>query len=113
VFYECGNVFSIFRKEKISKIVKVNKKSFKIEAYPDITFNLINGCERGLSNHLSRVSKCTLLTDEEAKNLVKKLRIKKQKRELEEKIVSQLNKLSIKKLKEIENIIMQSKNLKK
>jgi len=104
VLYESGMSFSDKRTRSLMKIEKVTKTGFKLFAMPDKMFSLINGSRKGLTGreNMGTISKCKLLTDEEANQLREKWKQNKEVKELREKMKVKLETMSFEQLQKME-----------
>jgi hypothetical protein len=93
VLYEYGMTYNSKNSLYIRKIIKVTKTGFKINGDAAL-FDINTGRQKGLNGrmHMGTVSICRLLTEEEATELSKKWRIKKEIKSKKLEIVNILEK---------------------
>lgn len=104
VLYESGMSYSYKRNRSLIKIEKVTKTGFRLFTMPDTLFSLIDGSQKGLNGRadMAIISKCKLITDEEANKLRKQWKRNKIERELREKMQEKLKTMTFEQLKKME-----------
>ena len=104
VLYESGQIYSEKRSMSLIKIEKVTKTRFKIYSMPTALFSFIDGRQKGLTGrmYMGTISKCTLLTDEEAKQISEKWKRNKEERILRENMQEKVKTMSFDQLKKME-----------
>lgn len=108
VIYESGHTYSNKISKSLHKIEKITKTGFRISAYSDALFSLIDGYQKGLNGRMdmSIISRCKLVTDEEANQLKNKWKLDKEERLLREKMQEKLKAMSLDQLKKNGIIVM-------
>lgn len=105
VLYENGQSYSGRRSRKLLKIVKVTKTGFRVDTMPTNLFDF-NGNQKGLDGRMdmATISKCTLLTESEANEILKRSAIAKETRLLREKMAARLEIMTLEQLKQMDSI---------
>jgi len=103
VIYESGMTHSEYRRRSLMKIIKVTKTGFKLFSMPDTLFNF-DGSEKGLNipSRMAIISKCELVTEEEADILRAEWKQQKQVKQLREKMKAKLETMTFEQLKKME-----------
>jgi hypothetical protein len=103
VLYESGVSYG-YKKLQLIKIEKVTKTGFKLFSMGNEIFNLNDGCQKGLTGRssMSTVSRCTLVTEEEAEEYRKQWKQKREEKELREKMKIKFETMSFEQLKAME-----------
>lgn len=107
VLHESGYTYSSSNlHKKICRIESVLAKGFKISCHPDEIFRLDNGLQKGLTDRssMSIISKCTLLTEEEAKELSLNWKRAKEERELRKRMKEKVESMTYEQLLEMEKL---------
>jgi len=104
VLYESGQSYSERRSWSLVKITKVTKTGFRLFSMPDYLFGFIDGKQKGLTDkiYMGTVSKCRLVTDEEANELRERWKRDKEVRILREKILEKVKTMSFEQLKKMD-----------
>ena len=104
VVYESGFGYSEDRSKSLRKIESVTKTGFRLSSMPDVLFNLIDGRQKGLNGrmNISVISKCKLVTDEEANQIREQWKLNKEERALREKMLEKVKTMSFEQLKQME-----------
>lgn len=102
VLYEDGQTYWSTTNKRLCKIEKVLAKGFKISCEPAFTFRLDDG--RNKKHTTGFTSKCTLLTEEEAKELSLKWRRAKDERILREQMKAKVETMTYEQLLEMQKI---------
>jgi hypothetical protein len=86
------------------KIEKVTKTGFRLFTMPDTMFSLIDGSQKGLTGRMNMgtISRCQLVTDEEANQLREQWKRNKQEKALREKMKVKLETMSFEQLQKME-----------
>lgn len=92
VLYESGFTYSEKRDRYLVKIEKVTKTGFKITSFPYYLFSLTEGYRKGLNRRadIGTISRCTLVTDEEADQLREEWMRKREINSLRKKMADKL-----------------------
>ncbi len=103
VLYESGLSYSSTGK-LITKIFSVTKTGFTINSRSNTIFSLIDGCQKGLTGrqHIGTISKCTLLTEEEANELRIQWKQKKDLKTLRERMKLKLETMTFEQLQQMD-----------
>jgi hypothetical protein len=103
VLYETGQSYSDNRKFSLFKIEKVTKTGFRVFSKPDVLFSLIDGSQKGLNGvaSMSFISKCKLVTDEEANNLREQWKRNKEEVALRMKMQEKLKTMTLEQLQKM------------
>lgn len=106
VLYESGHSYSEKLSKKLCKIEKVLATGFKISCKPNSIFSLDDGYQKGLTGRGSMgvISRCTLLTDEEAKELSLKWKRSKEERELRQRMKAKVDTMTYEQLLKMEEL---------
>lgn len=106
VLCEIGSTWSLNNNKSIRKIEKVSRNWFKITDLNDAIFNLINGSRKGLNGRMNMgaISKCTLITEEQANELKLQWKQKREEKELRERMKMKLESMNFEQLKQMELI---------
>lgn len=104
VLHESGKTYSNRRSLSLLKIVKVTKTGFRLDSMPDGLFSLIDGRQKGLNDRMNigTISRCSLVTEEEADKLRKDWRLAKETRALREKMQEKLKTMTFEQLQKME-----------
>lgn len=104
VLYESGKTYSKHKNLCLVKIVKVTKTGFRLDSMPDFLFSLIDGRQKGLNDrmYIGTISRCSLVTDEEADELRETWGIAKKERALREKMQEKLKTMTLEQLQKME-----------
>jgi hypothetical protein len=106
VLYESGKSYSEQRIRSIVQIGKVTKTGFRLNAISmqDMLFSLADGWQKGLNSKMDMgtISRCTLLTDEEAENTINQWRIKKEEKALRDRMKTKLESMTFEQLQKME-----------
>lgn len=104
VLYESGQTYSDKRNRSLIKIEKVTKTGFRLFSRPDALFSFIDGSQKGLTGrmYIGTISKCRLVTDEEATQIREQCKRNKEERALREKMQEKLKTMSFEQLKKME-----------
>ncbi len=104
VLYESGKTYSKHKSLYLVKIVKVTKTGFRLDSMPDFLFSLIDGRQKGLNDRMDigTISRCSLVTDEEADELRETWGIAKKERALREKMQEKLKTMTLEQLQKME-----------
>ena len=104
VLYESGQSYSDKRSRALIKIEKVTKTGFRLFSMPDALFSFIDGSQKGLTGrmHMGTISKCRLVTDDEANQLREQWKRNKEERALREKMQEKLKTMTFEQLKKME-----------
>jgi hypothetical protein len=88
VLYESGMSYSVIKGRSLMKIEKVTKTGFRLFTMPHIMFSLIDGSQKGLTGRMSMgtISRCQLVTEEEANQLREQWKRNKEEKALREKM---------------------------
>lgn len=106
VLYESGQTYWLTLDKRVCKIEKVLATGFKISCEPNSIFRLDDGYQKGLTGRGSMgvISRCTLLTDEEAKELSLKWKRNKEERELRQKMKAKVDTMTYEQLLKMEEL---------
>ena len=106
VLYESGVSYSKHRRRALIKIEKVTKTGFRLFTMPNTLFSLIDGNQKGLNGRINMgtISKCKLMTDDEADQLREQWRRNKEENALREKMKSKFQTMTFEQLKQMELI---------
>lgn len=104
VLYERGRSWSDKTNRSLIKIEKVTKTGFRLFLMPDALFSFVDGSMKGLTNRMDMgtISKCTLVTDEEANQLREQWKRNKEEHILREKMQEKLKTMTLEQLKKME-----------
>lgn len=104
VLYESGQSYSDKRSRALIKIEKVTKTGFRLFSMPDALFSFIDGSQKGLTGrmYMGTISKCRLVTDDEANQLREQWKRNKEERVLREKMQEKLKTMTFEQLKKME-----------
>ena len=102
VLYEDGHTYWSVTNKRFCKIEKVLAKGFKISCEPDLIFRLDDGYSK--QHTVGFVSKCTLLTEEEVKELSLKWSRAKEERVLREQMKAKVETMTYEQLLEMQKI---------
>ena len=104
VLYESGQSYSDKRSRSLIKIEKVTKTGFRLFSMPDALFSFIDGRQKGLTGrmYMGTISKCRLVTDDEANELREQWKRNKEERALREKMQEKLKTMTFEQLKKME-----------
>jgi hypothetical protein len=106
VLYESGMSYSEQIRRSIVQIGKVTKTGFRLNAISmqDMLFSLADGWQKGLNSKMDMgtISRCTLLTDEEAENTINQWRIKKEEKALRDRMKTKLESMTFEQLQKME-----------
>ena len=104
VLHESGFSYSEKLTKKLCKIQKVLATGFRISGNPDSMFRLNDGYQKGLTGRgsIGVISRCTLLTEEEAKELADKWKRDKEERELRQKMKEKVDTMTYEQLLKME-----------
>lgn len=104
VLHERGKTYSDQRTRSLAKIEKVTKTGFRIASMPDAIFSLFDGRKKGMNGRMDigTVSRCTLVTDEEASQIREQWKRNKEERALREKMQEKLKTMTFEQLQKME-----------
>lgn len=104
VLYESGQSYSDKRSRSLIKIEKVTKTGFRLFSMPDALFSFIDGSQKGLTGrmYMGTISKCRLVTDDEANQIREQWKRNKEERVLREKMQEKLKTMTFEQLKKME-----------
>ena len=104
VLYESGLSYSEKRSRSLIKIEKVTKTGFRLFSMPDALFSLIDGSQKGLTGrmYMGTISKCRLVTDEEANQLREQWKRNKEERALRDKMTEKVKTMSFEQLQKMD-----------
>lgn len=104
VLYESGQSYSNDRRRYLVKIEKVTKTGFRISSLPDALFSFVDGSQKGLNGrmYMGTISKCKLLTDEEADEIRQQWKRNREERALREKMQEKLKTMSFEQLQKMD-----------
>lgn len=104
VLYKNGKSYSDKYALSLHKIEKVTKTAFKISLMPDALFNFVNGSQKGLSGRMdmATISKCRLVSDEEANELRIQWKRNKEEKALREKMEVKFKTMTFEQLQKME-----------
>lgn len=104
VLYESGQSYSDKRGRSLTTIKKVTKTGFRLFSMPDALFSFIDGSQKGLTGrmYMGAISKCRLVTDDEANELREQWKRNKEERALREKMQEKLKTMTFEQLKKME-----------
>ncbi len=104
VLYEIGQSYSEKRSRSLIKIEKVTKTGFRLFSMPDALFSFIDGRQKGLTGrmYMGTISKCRLVTDEEANQIREQWKRNKEESILREKMLEKVKTMSFEQLKKME-----------
>lgn len=106
VLYESGMYYSDSKIRSLIKIDKVTKAGFKLFTMPDKIFSLIDGRQKGLTgkSNMGTISRCKLVTDEEANQLKEQWKRNKDEMVLREKMKVKFVNMTFEQLQKMELI---------
>lgn len=104
VLYESGQSYSNNRRRSLNKIERVTKTGFRISSLPDALFSFVDGSQKGLNDrmYMGTISKCKLLTDEEADEIRQQWKRNREERALREKMQEKLKTMSFEQLQKMD-----------
>lgn len=104
VLYEIGQTYSDKRNWLLLRIDKVTKAGFKLFSMPNALFSFRDGSQKGLTAraHMSTISQCRLVTEEEADELRRQWAQNKRERELREKMQEKLKTMTYEQLQKMD-----------
>lgn len=104
VLYESGMSYSDNKRRSLIKIEKVTKTGFRLFTMPDTMFSLIDGSQKGLTGRMNMgtISRCQLVTDEEANQLREQWKRNKEEKALREKMKVKFETMTFEQLQKME-----------
>jgi len=104
VLYESGQSYSEKRSRSLIKIEKVTKTGFRLFSMPDALFSFIDGSQKGLTGrmYMGTISKCRLVTDEEANQIREQWKRNKEERALRDKMTEKVKTMSFEQLQKMD-----------
>lgn len=104
VLYERGQSYSEKKSRSLIKIEKVTKTGFRLFSMPDALFSFIDGSQKGLKGrmYMGTISKCRLVTDEEANQLREQWKRKKEEYALRNKMIEKVKTMTFEQLQKMD-----------
>ena len=104
VLYISGMSYSDNKRRSLIKIEKVTKTGFRLFTMPDTMFSLIDGSQKGLTGRMNMgtISRCQLVTDEEANQLREQWKRNKEEKTLREKMKVKFETMTFEQLQKME-----------